>query len=107
MLGTQDGMRLDATLLDHWIPDFDTSRLITDIRERRPGLPFPSLPAHNNVAVAVEAMRAGATDFPLNPHARDRRRAAPSSAVYTFSYAGALCPPRTCRGGPGGAAGVR
>src|SRR3546814_2530662 len=26
MLGTQDGMRLDAILLDHWIPDFDTSR---------------------------------------------------------------------------------
>src|SRR3546814_3891183 len=74
MLGTQDGMRLDAILLDHWIPDFDTSRLITDIRERRPGLPILILTAHNNVAVAVEAMRAGATDFLSKPIAPDRDR---------------------------------
>src|SRR3546814_1069485 len=88
MLGTQDGMRLDAILLDHWIPDFDTSRLITDIRERRPGLPILILTAHNNVAVAVEAMRAGATDFLSKPIAPDRLLAALHSAVSTSSDTG-------------------
>src|SRR3546814_2231490 len=92
MLGTQDGMRLDAILLDHWIPDFDTSRLITDIRERRPGLPILILTAHNNVAVAVEAMRAGATDFLSKPIAPDRLLAALHSAVSTSSDTGELRP---------------
>src|SRR3546814_769672 len=92
MLGTQDGMRLDAILLDHWIPDFDTSRLITDIRERRPGLPILILTAHNNVAVAVEAMRAGATDFLSKPIAPDRLPAALPYAVSTSSDTGDLRP---------------
>src|SRR3546814_2195565 len=72
MLGTQDGMRLDAILLDHWIPDFDTSRLITDIRERRPGLPLLILTSHTNEALAVAAMRGGATDFLTKPIAPAR-----------------------------------
>src|SRR3546814_2647693 len=81
-----------AILLDHWIPDFDTSRLITDIRERRPGLPILILTAHNNVAVAVEAMRAGATDFLSKPIAPDRLLAALHSAVSTSSDTGELRP---------------
>src|SRR3546814_899297 len=92
MLGTQDGMRFDAILCDHWIPDFDTSRLITDIRERRSGLPILILTAHNNVAVAVEAMRAGATDFLSKPIAPDRLLAALHSAVSTSSDTGELRP---------------
>src|SRR3546814_14866535 len=57
MLGTQDGMRLDAILLDHWIPDFDTSRLINDIRERRPGLPLLILTAPNKDRKSVVSVQ--------------------------------------------------
>ena len=67
MLGTQDGMQLDAIILDQWSPDYEPSGLIRDIRARRPALPILILTAHNNVAVAVEAMRAGATDYLSKP----------------------------------------
>ena len=36
MLGTQDGMQLDAIILDQWSPDYEPSGLIRDIRARRP-----------------------------------------------------------------------
>ena len=61
MLGTQDGMLLDAVILDQWSPDYEPSGLIRDLRAERPALPILVLTAHNNVAVAVEAMRAGIT----------------------------------------------
>lgn len=92
MLGTQDGMRLDAILLDHWIPDFDAARLITDIKERRPALPLLILTAHNSVAVAVEAMRAGATDFLSKPIAPDRLLAALAAASSASPDIGELRP---------------
>lgn len=38
-LGTQDGMQLDAILLDHWAPDADATPLIAELRARRPALP--------------------------------------------------------------------
>jgi DNA-binding NtrC family response regulator len=76
MLGTQDGMRLDAIVLDHWSPNYEPAALIRDIREQRPALPVLILTAHNSVAVAVEAMRAGATDYLSKPIAPDRLLAA-------------------------------
>ena len=92
MLGTQDGMRLDAILLDHWVPDFDAARLIGDIKERRPALPILILTAHNSVAVAVEAMRAGATDFLSKPIAPDRLLAALHAAISATPDIGELRP---------------
>lgn len=92
MLGTQDGMRLDAILLDHWIPDFDAGQLIADIKERRPALPILILTAHNNVAVAVEAMRSGATDFLSKPIAPDRLLAALDAAISSAPDVGELRP---------------
>lgn len=92
MLGTQDGMRLDAILLDHWIPDFDARQLIADIKERRPALPILILTAHNNVAVAVEAMRSGATDFLSKPIAPDRLLAALDAAISSAPDVGELRP---------------
>ena len=35
-LGTQDGMQLDAILLDHSSPDTDAVPLIAELRARRP-----------------------------------------------------------------------
>src|SRR3546814_18871208 len=88
MLGTHDGMRLDAILLDHWIPDFDTSRLINDIRERRTGLPILILTSHNHLTVAGAAMRAVATAFHSTPITPARPPAALPYAVNTSSLKG-------------------
>ncbi|WP_313809095.1 sigma-54 dependent transcriptional regulator [Sphingobium sp.] len=76
MLGTQDGMRLDAVVLDQWSPNLEPAGLIRELRARRPALPILILTAHNNVAVAVEAMRAGATDYLAKPIAPERLLAA-------------------------------
>ncbi|MGK2909470.1 MAG: sigma-54-dependent transcriptional regulator [Sphingobium sp.] len=75
-LGTQDGMRLDAVMIDQWSPDYDPTDLVRDIRVQRPSLPILILTAHNNVAVAVHAMRAGATDYLSKPIAPDQLLAA-------------------------------
>jgi len=80
-LGTQDGLQLDAILLDHWTPDADAAGLIAELRARRPALPILMLTANGSVAQAVSAMRAGATDFLVKPLAPDRLLSALEAAV--------------------------
>lgn len=75
-LGTQDGMRLDAIILDQWCPSYKPADLIRELRERRPALPILVLTAYRDVAVAVESMRAGATDYLSKPIAPERLLAA-------------------------------
>ncbi len=76
MLGTRDGMMLDSVMLDHSVPGGDAEHLIREIRLRRPGLPVLMLTAINSVSVAVDAMRAGASDYLVKPVAPDRLLAA-------------------------------
>jgi DNA-binding NtrC family response regulator len=90
-LGTQDGMQLDAIVLDHCAPDADATSLIANLRERRPALPILMLTANGSVSHAVSAMRAGATDFLVKPLAPDRFLAALEAAVVGTS-AGELRP---------------
>lgn len=71
-LGTQDGMQLDAVLLDHWSQDLDPAPIIAELRAYRPQLPILLLTAHASVAHAVEAMRAGATDYLVKPLTPER-----------------------------------
>ncbi|MEJ7925548.1 sigma-54 dependent transcriptional regulator [Sphingobium sp. AN641] len=92
MLGTQDGMMLDAIVLDQWSPDYEPAGLIREIRARRPALPILILTAHNNVAVAVDAMRAGATDYLSKPIAPDRLLAALNATLTDESGRGELRP---------------
>ena len=80
-LGTQDGMQLDAILLDQSSPDADAIETIAALRERRPALPILLLTANGSVAQAVAAMRAGATDFLVKPLAPERLLAALEAAV--------------------------
>ncbi|AXJ95457.1 MULTISPECIES: sigma-54 dependent transcriptional regulator [unclassified Sphingomonas] len=80
-LGTQDGMQLDAILLDHRAPDADTVAAIAALRSERPALPILMLTANGSVAHAVAAMRAGATDFLVKPLAPERLLAALEAAV--------------------------
>lgn len=91
-LGTQDGMQLDAILLDQYSPDYEPAGLIREIRARRPALPILVLTAHNNVAVAVEAMRAGATDYLSKPIAPERLLAALNATRAEGAPAGELRP---------------
>jgi len=76
MLGTPDGMALEAIILDHWSPDLDAAELIAELRVNRPALPILILTADDSVATAVGAMRAGASDFLVKPLAAERLLAA-------------------------------
>jgi len=75
-LGTSDGMMLDAVLIDQWNPNIKPFDIIRQIREDRPSLPILILTSQNNVHDAVEAMRAGASDYLAKPIAPDRLLAA-------------------------------
>jgi len=89
-LGTQDGMQLDAILLDH-MGAGEAAALIGELRERRPALPVLVLTANASAAHAVAAMRAGATDFLVKPLAPERLLAALDAAV-AGAHAGELRP---------------
>ncbi|VXC90966.1 Transcriptional regulatory protein ZraR [Sphingomonas sp. T1] len=90
-LGTQDGMQLDAIILDHSAPHEDASAVIAELRNRRPALPILMLTANGSVEHAVNAMRAGATDFLVKPLAPDRLLAS-LDAVVAGTTAGELRP---------------
>ena len=90
-LGTQDGMLLDAVVLDHGDPSDDPAGIIAEIRARRPALPVLMLTANGSVADAVASMRAGATDFLVKPLAPERLLAA-LEAVVGGQTAGELRP---------------
>jgi DNA-binding NtrC family response regulator len=71
-LGTRQGMQLDAIILDHWVPGDDACTLIADLKARRPALPLLMLTTSASPLLAVEAMRAGATDYLIKPVWPDR-----------------------------------
>jgi DNA-binding NtrC family response regulator len=89
-LGTRDGMMLDAILIDRW--GDGVADLISELRARRPMLPILMLTATDSVAIAVEAMRAGASDFLVKPIAPDRLLAALEAAMAEGSSGGELRP---------------
>ena len=72
MLGTREGMQLSAILLDQWVPGDDACTLIADLKERRPALPILMLTTSASPLLAVEAMRAGASDYLVKPVSPDR-----------------------------------
>src|SRR3954469_17769036 len=84
--------RFDAILLDHWLPGEAGTELIREIRATRPDLPLLVLTAQNDVAVAVDAMRAGASDFIVKPLAPDRLLAALNTATDRRKATGELRP---------------
>jgi DNA-binding NtrC family response regulator len=90
MLGTRDGMMLDAILIDR--PGEDVTALIAELHARRPALPILLLTANESVDIAVSAMRAGASDFLVKPIAPERLLAALEAAVDSASGGGELRP---------------
>lgn len=71
-LGTRQGMQLSAIILDQWVPGDDACELIAELKSRRPALPILMLTTSASPLLAVEAMRAGATDYLIKPVAPER-----------------------------------
>jgi DNA-binding NtrC family response regulator len=71
-LGTQEGMTLDAVLVDEGAPGMPIDAFVSELRRWRPGLPLIAITMRGSVAIAVAAMRAGASDFVQKPIAPDR-----------------------------------
>jgi len=71
-LGTRQGMQLSAIILDQWVPGDDACTLIAELKSRRPALPILMLTTSASPLLAVEAMRAGATDYLVKPVAPER-----------------------------------
>lgn len=92
MLGTRDGMMLDAIIVDHAMHIGESAELVRELKLRRPGLPILMLTAVNDVATAVEAMRAGVADFLVKPIAPDRLLAALDASVNDACLSGELRP---------------
>ncbi|MBW8783576.1 MAG: sigma-54-dependent Fis family transcriptional regulator [Novosphingobium sp.] len=80
-LGTRQGMQLSAIILDQWVPGDDACALIAELKSRRPALPILMLTTSASPLLAVEAMRAGATDYLIKPVAPDRLMLALRSAT--------------------------
>ncbi|MGS1015639.1 sigma-54-dependent transcriptional regulator [Allosphingosinicella humi] len=81
ILTSEEGQDVAAILLDHWLPGESGAALIGEIRALRPELPLLILTAQTSVAVAVDAMRAGANDFLVKPIAPDKLLAALNAAT--------------------------
>jgi len=71
-LGTRQGMMLSAIILDQWVPGDQACELIAELKDRRPALPILMLTTSTSPLLAVEAMRAGATDYLVKPVSPDR-----------------------------------
>jgi DNA-binding NtrC family response regulator len=74
-------MQLGAIILDQWVPGDDACALIAELKARRPALPILMLTTSASPLLAVEAMRAGATDYLIKPVAPDRLLQALRSAT--------------------------
>jgi DNA-binding NtrC family response regulator len=81
ILDDPEAPKVDAILLDHGLPGEAGSALIAQIRALRPEIPLLVATAQTSVSVAVEAMRAGATDFLVKPISPDRLLSALDAAV--------------------------
>lgn len=92
MLGTQDGMMLDAILLDQWVPGSDSASLISELKSRRPALPILLLTSIGSNEAAIDAMRAGASDYIIKPVAPERLIAALCLATDKSKELGELQP---------------
>ena len=92
ILRDPEAPKVDAILLDHWLPGPAGTAIIEQIRAERPDLPLLILTAQSSVAVAVDAMRAGANDFLVKPIAPDRLLAALNAATDRRQRSGELRP---------------
>ena len=80
-LAADEGKQYGAILLDQWVPGDKACDAIRQLKAERPDLPLLMLTASNSPLLAVEAMRAGATDYLMKPIAPERLLKALRSAT--------------------------
>ncbi len=66
-----DRHAVDAVITDLRMPGMDGMELLGRVHELWPDLPVLMLTAHGSIALAVEAMKAGAADFMVKPFERE------------------------------------
>jgi DNA-binding NtrC family response regulator len=71
-MSARQGAQLSAVILDQGVPGENACTLIADLKRLRPGLPVLMLTTSASPLLAVEAMRAGATDYLVKPVAPER-----------------------------------
>lgn len=91
-LTAPEGSDFDAVLLDQWVPGDDACQLIGEIRAVRPTMPLLMLTASTSPLLAVEAMRAGATDYLVKPIGPDSLLQALRSATRSEAPSAELRP---------------
>ncbi len=91
LLNGPDGADIDAVILDLSMPKVTGLDVMRAVRPIRPNLPMIMLTAHSSLNTAVEAMRAGASDFLVKPASPDRIKAA-LAAAFTANDARELRP---------------
>ena len=92
LLATEDGLLLDAVIIDQWVPGSDAPSLIAELKSRRPALPILLLTAVGSTEGAIDAMRAGAADYLIKPVAPERLAAALRLAADRSRHVGELRP---------------
>ncbi|MGI9451649.1 MAG: sigma-54-dependent transcriptional regulator [Geminicoccaceae bacterium] len=70
-----------AILLDLKLPDADGLDILRTIRERGLTMPVVVITAHGSMQTAIEAMRAGATDFLVKPFQAERLKVTLKNAL--------------------------
>ncbi len=91
LLTGPDGAQIHAVILDLSMPKVTGLDVMRAVRPVRPDLPMIMLTAHSSLNTAVEAMRAGASDFLVKPASPDRLKAA-LVAAFTANDARELRP---------------
>ncbi len=81
LLASPEGKEISAILLDQWVPGDAACDLITDLRAACPLAPILMLTTSTSPKLAVEAMRAGATDYLIKPVGPERLLQALASAT--------------------------
>lgn len=76
-----DGSRFDAVVLDQKMPGMDGLETLKQMRKRTPAVPVVMATAFGSIELAVDAMKAGATDFLRKPLTPDTLRGAVLAAV--------------------------
>ncbi len=71
-LDTREGRQVSTVLLDRSVVGDETVDLLARLKEARPALPLLVLTSSTSPQLAVEAMRAGASDYLVKPVAPER-----------------------------------
>ncbi|MFN2259120.1 MAG: sigma-54-dependent transcriptional regulator [Parasphingopyxis sp.] len=92
LLASEDGKTIDAVLIDYWAPSSDGIEIVKRIAEQGFAGPILVITAQARLPIAVDAMRAGATDFLAKPIAPEKLCAALETATAAGRPRGELRP---------------